>query len=220
MDEYPSNSINQKRAPEKALPTDPPKLEQVTTGKVIIQKPSLGRRFKDAFVGEDGKNVGRQVLREVMIPAGKDMLFDAGQEMLGRVLGIETRGRRTGGGLINYSSISSSLASKVNYNRPGFMQDPRQAPQGMPNGTNTTRGRVHIQDIILSSRVEADEVIKRLDLLIYQFGQAKVADLFDLVGKTGEWTDEKFGWYSMEGARPQHTSVGYLLDLPRPVQLD
>jgi hypothetical protein len=84
----------------------------------------------------------------------------------------------------------------------------------------TTRGNVSINDIILASRVEADEVISRMQSLTIHYGRATVADLFDLVGVTGQYTDEKFGWLNMDGARPHRTRNGYLLDLPNPVQLD
>lgn len=220
MEEYPRNSMKKPTAvPDGGLSKDPEKMEQVTTGRVILKKPSLGRRFKDAFTGEDGRSVMTHVVWDVMVPAGKDMLYDAGQEAMGRLLGIESRRRGYSGGPINYSSIGSTLASRVSYNRPGFMQDPREKPRPQ-TALNTTHGRIQIQDIILETRAEADEVIRRLEILIEQFGRAKVADVFDLVGKTGEWTDEKFGWYSMAGARPQHTGQGYLLDLPRVTQLD
>lgn len=215
MDEYPGNS----RQTPKAKPEgkgEPPKQQQVTTGKVIVKKPGLGKRFASAFTGDDGKSVMSHVLWDVLVPAAKDMVADAGREAIDRALYGESRGRSS---RTNYNSVGSSLASRVNYNRPGFMQDPRER-QEPSSRTVTTRGNVSINDIILASRVEADEVISRMQSLTIQYGRATVADLFDLVGVTGQYTDEKFGWLSMDGARPHRTRDGYLLDLPNPVQLD
>lgn len=223
--EFPSNTV--KKTAPKTSERKP--LEQVTTGKVVVKKAGRGKRFRAIFVGDDGRNVASHVLWTVAIPAIKDLLYDAGQEALGRSLGIDTRGgrRSNGGGPINYNSIGSTLASRVNYNRPGFMTDPRDRQQqaqqtpkaGLP-GRNITLGNVAIDDIILSSRIEADDVIGRMYNLIERYGRVTVADLFDLVGVTGEYTDENFGWVDLTGARPHRLGQGYRLDLPRPIQLD
>ena len=215
MDEYPGNSRQTpKKMPEKS---EAPKQEQITTGKVIVKKPGLGKRFASAFTGDDGRSVMSHVLWDVLVPAAKDMDADAGREAIDRALYGESRGRSA---RTNYNSVGSTLASRVNYNRPGFMQDPRERQQEPSSRTVTTRGNVSINDIILASRVEADEVISRMQSLTIQYGRATVADLFDLVGVTGQYTDEKFGWLNMDGARPHRTRNGYLLDLPNPVQLD
>lgn len=217
MEEYPSNTKLPKANPAQK----PEKQERITTGQVVLKKKSLTSRFRDAFVSDDGRSVFVGVLRDVLVPAGKDMLADASQEAVSRALWGESRGtRRTSGGPMNYNGIAATLASRVNYSRPTQMApDPRQA-ETRRQSTIPTRGRVEIQDIFLQTRIEADEVIAKLNHLIAQYGQATVADLFDLVGVTGEYTDERFGWVNMQGARPHKTRDGYLLDLPRPVQLD
>lgn len=211
MTEYPSNS--HKAAATPPASTREP-LAPIVTGPVITSKPSLGRRFKDAFTGQDGRTVAVTVLWDVIVPAGKDMIRDAGNEALERLLYGEARGRRT-----TRDIVGSNLAQRVRYDRPGWMQDPRERQQPRQQ-TNPTRGRISIDDITVSDRYVADAVIDRLHALIQNYGQATVADLFDLVGKTGEYTDEKFGWRSMEGARPHRVSDGYRLELPRPTQLD
>lgn len=222
MEEFPSNTVK----PAAAKQGERQPLEQVTTGKVIVKKAGLGKKLRAAFTGEDGRSVATHVLWDVVIPAAKDLLYDAGQEALGRSLGIDTRGGRRGGGPINYNSIGSTLASKVNYNRPAFMTDPRdrQAPQQQakagPPGRNVTHGGVTIDDIILATRVEADEVIGRMYNLVERYGRVTIADLFDLVGVTGQYTDENFGWVDLTGARPHRDGQGYRLNLPRPIQID
>lgn len=217
MTEYPSNSRT----------TPPPngdsreKLEQVTVNPVIIKKKGLGRRIAAAFTGEDGKTVAEHVLWKVLIPAAKEMVYDAGQEALGRTLGIEIRSARRpiGSGGINYSGIGSTLASKVSYQRPAFMADPRQPEPRRAPMLQTTRGNVTIDDIVLTTRVEADEVINAMHHLLGRFQQVTFADVFDLVGVTGNYTDENFGWTNLDGARPHRTSDGYRLQLPTPIQL-
>lgn len=226
--EFPSNTV--KKETPKTGERQP--LEQITTGKVIIKKAGPGTRFRAVIRNANIRGQVTKVLWEVVVPGAKDLLYDAGQEALGRTLGVDTRGsRRFGvGGPFNYNNIGSTLASRVNYNRPGFMTDPRDrqqqaqqaqvAPKAGTPGRNITLGNVTIDDILLSSRIEAEDVIGRMCALVERYGRVTVADLFDLVGVTGQYTDENFGWVDLTGARPHRQGQGYRLDLPRPIQID
>lgn len=215
MEEYPSNSRK-----EKSTDSKPPKQDAIATGKVIVRKPSFGRRFKRAFTRDDGRSVFDHVAREVLIPAARDMVADAAREVVERTLYGDSYVNRSRRGRPSSGYFSGNVGSsmKVNYNRPSYLQDPRQKQE--PTRSVTTRGNVDVNDIILESRVEAEEVLSRLEALIVQYGRASVSDLFDLVGVTGQYTDEKFGWVNLENARPHRVREGYLLDLPLPSQLD
>lgn len=214
MDEFPSNSRTNASVPE---PHE--KVQQVTTGKVIIAKPSIGKRLKSAFIADDGRTVATHVLWDVIMPMGRDLVADAGRALIDQVVYGENR-RPAGSSYVNYNSIGSQLANRINYSKPAFMQDPRQRPDQQAKApVQQTRGRFTIEDIILEHRAEAEVVIDSLRALCERFGQATVADLFDLVGATGEFTDVNFGWQNVEGARPHRVPNGYKLDLPRPIQL-
>lgn len=213
MDEFPGNS---RTGAPKATPEQHERPAQVTTGKVVVTKPSLSKRFKGAFVGEDGRSVATHVLWDVVIPMGRDLLADAGRAAIDQVIYGESRSRPTRG--TNYNSVGSTLASRINYNKPAFMTDPRQRPD-QPKAAPQTRGHLSIDDIILEHRAEAEVVIDSMAALCNRFGQATIADLFDLVGQTGEFTDVNFGWLNVEGARPHRVRDGYRLDFPRPIQL-
>lgn len=215
MEEFPGNSRT--GAAKAATPDQHQRPTQVTTGKVIVAKPSLGKRFKGAFVGEDGRNVATHVLWDVVIPMGRDLLADAGRAMIDQVIYGESRSRPSRP--TNYNSVGSTLASRINYSKPAFMTDPRTRPDQAKAPTAQTRGHLSIDDIILEHRAEADVVIDSMRALCERFGQATIADLFDLVGQTGEFTDVNFGWLNVDGARPHRVRDGYRLDFPRPIQL-
>ena len=46
-----------------------------------------------------------------------------------------------------------------------------------------------------------------------------VMDLYDLVGITGQYTDNKYGWTNLRNAEPVRTRDGYMLKLPRAIPL-
>lgn len=59
-----------------------------------------------------------------------------------------------------------------------------------------------------------------MDELIDTYGLASVADLYDLVGKTCEYTDNNYGWNDIRSAAVVRVRDGYLLKLPRALPLN
>lgn len=82
------------------------------------------------------------------------------------------------------------------------------------------RSRHDFDEVVLTSRTEAEEVIDRLFEVVSRYGTATVADLYELVGITGTHTDNKWGWTDLRGAGVSRVRGGYLLDLPEPQPLD
>ena len=208
--EFPSNSHN--REPEKTK-----KLEKVVVGEVVQRKPTLGRRFRDTFGGGDAKSVGQYILLEVLVPALKDTFTDMVSQGVERIIYGEARStsRRTG-----RSPSSGSGLGHVSYNRyatPPWRRDrdePREDRRPKARSSNT------IDDIVLATRVEADAVLDGMFDVLKQYNQINVGDLYELVGLEGTFTDQKWGWTDLRGAGAVRVRNGYLLDLPRPEQLD
>jgi len=86
--------------------------------------------------------------------------------------------------------------------------------------TNRARKHHDFDEIVLATRAEATEVIDRLFDLVSKYEQASVSDLYDLVGLEATYADEKWGWRDVRGAGAVRVGGGYLLDLPKPEQLD
>lgn len=74
-------------------------------------------------------------------------------------------------------------------------------------------------DIILWSKVEAEDVINRMEKIIETYGFVRVADLYDLVGITCNYIDNNYGWTNIRGAEPVRVRDGYVLTLPKAVPL-
>lgn len=209
--ELPSNS-NTARQPSP--PEEKKVVEKVVTGEVVKKKQPLGKRFIRTFFGGDAKNVAKFVLMEVIVPAAKDLVVEAGQEALHRMVhGAEGR---SGG-----RSYGSRQTNHTNYQRIS-------TPAGTPSyrreesRTISRRGReTHsFDEILLGSRVEADEVLTRMENLMERYGIVSVSDLYNLVGVTPDYMGEKWGWTSLEGSRVVRDRSGmFKLDLPPTEQL-
>lgn len=213
MENFPSNSnAPRKRVPANAKPKPEEKKEltRVVSGSVTQRKKSLGKRIVQAV---DFRSVADYVFLDVMIPAARDMFVDAGEAGLRRMFyPDDSPGRR--GHSRNRGGPHGSRHTP--YHR---MSDPRRRDEPR-TVSRQARARHDFDEIILENRVEAEEVLDRLFERIEEYGTATVADLYDLVGMTGDYTDNKYGWTGLATASVSRTKGGYVLDLPRPEVLD
>lgn len=200
MAEYKSNSH---RSREQQAKEREKKVEKVVTGKVIKKKKSGIRRFADEFISEDAKNVKSYVFGEVLIPAIKKAVLDIVTDGINMILyGDAGRGTKR------------STADRVSY---------RNYYDGGRSSSREDRGyssRRSYDDIILDSRGEAEEVLARMDELMDTYGLVRVADLYDLVGITGDYTDNKYGWTNIQRAEIVRVREGYVIKMPRAIPID
>lgn len=215
MDEFPSNSRRPDAPPPKKA-KDEKKIERVVQTEVVRRKKPLGRKFAETFVGGDTKGVWQYVLLDVMIPAAKDMVADATSTGIERMLFGDSRPSSRRG------RSSNTVPGHVDYRSPFARSNNQQQSFRNEPRELSRKARTHhdFDEIILGTRVEAEEVIDRLFDLISRYESASVADLYELVGTTGSYTDDKWGWTDIRGAGVTRVRNGYLLDIPKPEPID
>lgn len=199
MFDYKPNSHASK---ERDKQTDEKRVkEKVVKGTVKTKKKNGVRKFTEDFIPGDVHDVKTYIFSDVLIPAIKDTISDIVKNGVDMILfGVTGRsGRKPISSKISYSDYYGSR----NSTRDRF-SDPR------------TRISYSYDDIILESRGEAEEVLCRLDEIIDLYGVARVADLHDLVGVTGNYTDNHYGWTNLRNADVVRVSGGgYRLKLPK-----
>lgn len=205
---YQSNSHKSKAADKEAPPEK--RVDKVITGDAITRKKPLGRRIAETFTGEDVHSVGGYVLFEVMLPALKTMISDAASQGVERMLFGDSRPASRIG--------SRSVNGYTSYNR--ISQAPSMSGAGPRALSQRARATHDFREIILETRGQAEVVMERLGDLIAQYGVATVADLYELVGVTGSFTDDKWGWPDLREAGIRRVRDGFLMMLPAPTALD
>lgn len=207
MPDFPSNNKRTLLEPEKPeLPEK--KVSKVVNGAVRQKKKSLGRKFADLFIGEEVTDVKGYLLQDVIVPAIKNMVIDTVQDGIEIVLYGEVKNR-------SRRSASRSKSGFVDYG--GYYSPDRRRQEERRQQRSSCS--MDFNDIVLASRVDAEEVISTLADLIADFGQATVADLMDAVGMTGQWTDHYWGWTNISTAVPKRVRDGWILTLPKPENL-
>lgn len=211
MDQFPANSHKSTAGPAKA---EEKKVEQITVGKVITRKPSLSRRVASVLIGAEAKSSWSAVAQDVVVPAIKDMVTDALSQGIERLVYGEAKSRpRRGpilGGFQNGPTISYNRYSSPVGRASGREQEPRRP------FSQQARASHNFDEIILATRAEAEAVLEQLYELLSKYDVVSVADLYELVGITGKYTDENFGWTDLRGSDITRIREGYLLNLPKP----
>lgn len=197
MEEYKSNSNKARERQNDPIPEK--KVEKVVSGSVKSKKKSGLQKITNVFVPEDVDNVKSYIIEDIVVPAVKDIILDAIRAFLG------VNGRSGG---------KSSSASKVSYRK--YYEDSNRRDYG----TTRTRTGYEYDDIILDNRGEAEEVLSRMDELIATYGLVSVADYYDLVGVTGNYTDNKYGWTDIRSATVVRVRDGYTIKLPKALPIN
>jgi hypothetical protein len=213
--EFPSNRHKDK---SEVVEPEKKKVDRVTQNEIVQRKKPVGKRLTETFIGGDARSVWAFVALDVLVPAAKDMLADAVSQGVERMIFGEAQsvGRRSGrrpsgGSHVPYQKYSSSGARRL-----GPPDERSRHEIGM---SRRARASHNFDEIILATRIEADQVLERLLDLVDKYETATVADLYDLVGISGDYTDDKWGWFDLRGADIRRVREGYLLDLPRPEPL-
>lgn len=191
MENYQSNSFKSKeleaKQPEK-------KLTKVANAK--LKKKSEIQKIAETFVAEDLNKVKNAVLMDVIVPAVKKVISDIVTNGIDMLLYGEVKHNKT------------TATSKIGYNS-------MYNSQNQANAARVARSSYIYNDIILSSRGEAEEVLNQMNEIIGTYGVVSVADLCEIVGVTGEFTDNKYGWSDIRDAYVERSKDGYMLKLPR-----
>lgn len=203
----PGNSHVSKERREEAR--EQPRTKRVTRGKIRRKKKSWVTKLSDSFLADtDATSVVEYIVHDVLIQAAKGMIDD----MLRGSLDMMLWGDR-GSGRSRRDRRDRDGRSHVSYTK---YYDDRDRDRTRRSMSDRARSTHEFDEIILDSRGEAEEVMDCLGDIIYKYGQATVADLYDLVGITAKHTDYKYGWTDLRNAKaPSRIRDGYLLNLPR-----
>lgn len=214
MQELPGNSHAKKPGPK--VEPDAKRVEKIElTGKVSVKKRSFGKRLRENLFPGHAEAVGEYLMWDVLIPSAKDVMADMASTFFERMLFGDARpGRRPmqqrgmGGNTshVSYNRMSSGQPQQ------GIRQEPRQpAPQH--------RAR-EFDDILFETRVEAERILAGMFDTIGRYQACTIADMYDLVGLTGDYTASDWGWTNLDNVRVERArGAGYFIDLPEPIRM-
>ena len=211
-DKYPSNSFKNKEQETEAVEvsedTDIPKKKEVRkVTHARVQKQSLFKRMAKFIIEDSIETAKERAIEDIIVPGVKSLIFDTITEMFDVVLfgGGGERPFRSSGGRYG-GSRRREKTSYSDYYDKGSKRNSRGEFRELSYEPD---------EIIVDTRTEARNALDELDYTIRKYGQASVADFYDIVGVTGDWTDNQYGWTSLRGASIKPVRNGFMIVLPR-----
>lgn len=197
-EEYKPNSHKSK----EEQPEEKRVIEPVVTGARTKNRSGL-RKFTDVFVPDDVSNVKSYILFDVLVPAIKKAISDIVTNGVDMLLYGETRNKKNGG-------KASKIAYSSYFDRPS--DDRLPSRRYMSSFTNV--------NIVVDSRRDAEDILKRMSEIIDTYEWASLADLYDLAGLDHNHTDNKYGWTSVANAQVKRGRDGWEIIMPKSMPID
>lgn len=199
---YKSNSFAAKEGKTKLAEK---KVEKVIHGEAKVKKKSWFGKLREMLISSnDTKSVGSYIIFDILVPSAKKAIYDAVTTGAGMCLGVDSyrRDRSNGGSKVSYQSYYSD--------RDGRYQ----------SRSNRVLAGYELKEVVVPSRGDAERALDTLQELISRYGEATVSDYYEIVGVTGLYTDNYYGWTNISDAKYRPTPDGWVILLPRPKQLN
>jgi hypothetical protein len=191
MDYKPNSHKYKEEQAALAAADEKKKVEKVISGTVRTKKKSGFSKFRDELLPDNTPSIKTYIIKDVVIPTIKRVISDT----VDIFLYGSTKKERTTGTRISYRDYYDSPSKRVE--------------------TQTRVTGYTYDDVIFDSRGEAEQVLSQMNDLIDTYQMVSVADLYDLVGITGNFTDNRYGWTNLRNAEVQRVRDGYVIRFPK-----
>lgn len=181
-------------------------IEKVVTQKVSTKKKNGLQKFAGNIISEDVKNIKDYVFLDVLIPTFKKAISDIVTNGIDIILYGESRGqnRRNIGDRVSYRTYYDDARRNSAIQRP------------IERASNYS-----YDDLIFSSRQDAQAVLNQMLDIIDRYSFARVSDLMELAGVSGNpYTDNSYGWNSLNTAEIIRSRDGWIIKFPKAIPLE
>lgn len=175
-----------------------------------IRKPSTVKKAARKFLSDDVGNVKDYIVDDVVIPGIK-----------GAIMGALDMALNGGRGGYSYGPSRGGRSRRVDYGRR-YRDDDRRERLERRERRDRYEGRGWDDEVVVDTRVEAEEILKALNDIIDSYSYARVADLYELaqISVGNDYTLNDYGWSDIRAAKVVKVIDGWLIDMPRAIPLD
>lgn len=206
------NSLN--GSLNKNIKNPTPEIKELKGG-ITHKDPSFREKLKRSFVKENLKDIGDYVFFDIIVPGIRKAIFDTIVGAAGQIFGV---------------SVPSSVfrySDGYNGNRPAQTQHERQyrdystiqrRNQAVP--TLSTYDRFYVNDFPFTYKEDADSTLEQLMDICDTYGWVSVANFFQIADPKGTiqgrnvYTNNNFGWTSVDDAIVDSCEEGWVIILP------
>lgn len=190
-------------------PIKPPEkkvVHQIVPSAIEVKRPAT-RRFLDYLFAESPRALSAKVGRDVVVPRVKAGFEEAFNSFLSGML--------WGGGGRPMSNMIQGAVLRAPMGTP-YHNITSMTNASLAAQANVSRSVGNYKDLVVPTQDMAELLLANMYDLYNQYRVVTVADLYEMVGKSAQISDNSYGWTSLDGARISKVRDGYLLELPRP----
>lgn len=200
---YPSNSYSDRKRNQNAKEPDQKnkrKVDAVVKSTVTRKKKSEASKIKDMFFSQDVGSIKNYILMDVIIPALKKAISDTVKDGIDMALYGQRQPRRrdgVAGSFRDYAGISRTVTA--------------------PLRRSSSSSVYNYDGLAFETRQDAEDVLDALAIMLDDYDDVTVADMFQLAGMTPAFTDYNYGWNNIASATVERLRDGtYTICMPRP----
>lgn len=200
-------------------PGSKPRSKPVIAQPLEVYKKPLYKRFTDTLFGSDG--VFSYLGAEIILPAIKNIIVDSISSGINMaVFGNDQKKHRSSN--IPFSTTQTSygthrLGTSSRYTNYGKAST-SNLHRSYDNRDADIRASNRVIDYRIPDRQDALEILHVLTRDAAAYDVVSVADYYDLLGVTSQYTDNSYGWRldDLQFATVQPVAGGYIINFPKP----
>lgn len=189
----------------------PAKKETKVIAKAKVSKSSPIKEALKTFFVNDLPDIANHLVIDVAIPAAKNAITDMVTQGIQQLLyGAVDVNRGRSGTYTSYGSSSRTTYTRGTPNNVRYLE-----PRG-----SVRQSSVRVDDLVFDTKSDATEVIEYLAETIERYGQISVAALYSSVGIQPKYTDERWGWTTLDAFELRSSRDGWIIvsDSPEPIK--
>lgn len=189
-------------------------IRKVETKGAKIRKRGLGSRLVDTFIKEKPEEVRKYIIKEVVVPAIMDTIYDSVMSALGMTFWQKADRRRPSSG----SSLGSKFTNYSAISQPSIRKERTPAYGGSKGSLKS------FDNLVFDSKGEAEDVRDSMIEALDRYGYLTVLEFYDIAQVTVDnFTDQNWGWKRDSIGQMKilgDSANGYYINLPRCEPLD
>ncbi len=194
------------KAEQQAKLSEKKKVQKVTNGKVRVRKKSELTKMRDSIISPEASGMQSYIVGSVLVPAIKKLVNDIVKDGIDILLyGDARRSDRDRSDRDRYSNGATYVSYRSYSDRDRGDRDRRRE----------SRYAYDYKDLIFDNRADAKEVLDNLLDILDTYESVSVADLYDAVGMSHNYTDNDYGWTNLSSAEVVCVRGDYMLRLPK-----
>ena len=151
-------------------------------------------KMADTFLVEDRSKARDHIINDLLVTAVKNFIID--------MITVLLKGSSSSGS-------SARTVDRVSYRNYDRDYDRNRVV------ASTARRAYAYDDVVLKNRGDAEMILDQMRDVIYTYGFASIADLYEFAGLKSNYTDTKYGWSDLRDADILEVRGEWLIKMPR-----